>query len=310
MPIPTYEALMKPLLEAVADGQIHSIKDITESLANKFQLTPEERSQMLPSGTQPLFSNRVGWARTYLKKAGLLTSPSRGSIQITERGKSFLKESPAQINNEFLMRFDEFRAFIEESRVSRGLREELISEPESSAKTPEEALATAYAELRASLISDILDRVKKLTPRAFERLVVDVLVKIGYGSANEETARVIGRSGDEGIDGIIQQDPLGLDMIYIQAKQWTGPVSRPEVQKFVGALQGQRVRKGVFITSSKFTKEAIEFIRNAGANIILIDGKRLAELMFTYGVGVSTARNYEVKRLDSDYFAELEGIAE
>lgn len=314
MPIPSYESLMKPLLEAIADGRAHALSEIEERLAQHFHLTPEERSQRIPSGTQSLFYNRVGWARTYLKKAGLLTSPSRGFVQLTERGQAVLRENPAQIDNAFLMRFEAFRAFLEESRVSRGRHSDGEPEPEEvapgSASTADERMAAAYAELRARLISDVLERVKSLTPQAFERLVVDVLVKLGYGGGNERAGQVVGRSGDEGIDGLIHQDPLGVDTIYIQAKRWDQSVGRPEVQKFVGALQGQRARKGIFIISSEFTKEARDYAERLETKVILIDGRRLAELMVDHGVGVATARSYEVKRLDSDYFAELEGIAE
>lgn len=302
MAIPDYQTLMKPLLEVISDGNPHPMGGVVEALAKRFGLTPEELAEKIPSGTQPLFYNRVGWARTYLKKAGLLDSPQRGFVQITESGKQVLQQGVEKIDNDFLMQFEEFKKFREASKASpkaKGGDGAAIS-PE----TPQEALEAAYFELRSALISEIQETIRALPPRAFERLVVDVLVKMGYGGPDEQS-QVIGRSGDEGIDGVIRQDPLGIDTIYIQAKQWAGPVGRPELQKFVGALQAKSAKKGVFITSSDFTNEAKDYAARTG--LILIDGKRLAELMFEYGLGVSSVKSYEVKRIDSDYFAELKG---
>jgi restriction system protein len=311
MAIPDYQTLMKPLLEAVADGREHEIGALVEHLATQFGLTEEERNQLLPSGQQPIFANRVGWARTYLKKAGLLESPRRGWVRITERGRQVLQQNPPQIDNDFLMQFPEFCDFREQSRASQKQRSiESNAGAFTSTQTPEEALEIAYDELRSSRISEILERVRALSPRAFEQLIVAVLLNMGYGGADESAGQVLGKSGDEGIDGIIRQDPLGLDTIYLQAKQWQGIVGRPEVQRFVGALQGKRARKGIFITSSDFTEEARRYAEGLDSKVILIDGKRLAELMFLYNVGVTTTRTLEIKRIDNDYFAELEGIAE
>lgn len=303
MPVPDYETLMKPLLEAIADGKPYAISEVVEALAKRFDLTAEDLAEKIPSGTQSLFYNRVGWAKTYLQKAGLLSSPKRGVYRITERGKEVLREGPPEIDDDFLMRFEEFRQFLRRSRGSSGKKgDEAIPQ---TRQTPHELLEAAYLELRSSVVRDIQEAVQALTPQAFEQLVVDLLVKMGYGGLNGEAGEVVGRSGDEGIDGIIRQDPLGLDVIYIQAKQGAGPIGRPEVQKFVGALQGKRARKGVFITSAEFTSEAKGYAENTG--VILIDGQTLAEFMFDYGLGVTSVRSYEVKRLDSDYFAELKG---
>lgn len=311
MAIPDYQALMKPLLEALADGAEHQMSELIERLAVQFKLSEKERRQLLPSGGQEIFSNRVSWARTYLKKAGLLESSKRGWVRISEKGRQVLRQKPDRIDNSFLMQFTEFRVFIEQSRASQ---KHSAKETEAalfpSTRTPEEALEAAYDELRSNRISEILEKIKVLSPRAFERLIISVLLKMGYGGADENAGEVLGGSGDEGIDGLIRQDPLGLDTIYLQAKQWQGTVGRPEVQKFVGALQGKRARKGIFITSSDFTEEARRYAEGLESKVILIDGRRLAELMFIYNVGVSVARTLDIKRIDNDNFAELEGISE
>jgi len=306
MAIPDYQTLMKPLLEVISDGNPHPMSEVVEALAKRFGLTPEELAETISRGTQPLFYNRVGWARTFLKKAGLLVSPKRGFVQIKDRGRQVLQENVEKIDNDYLMRFEEFRNFIEASKAILKAKAGDDGAAVSSEKTPQEALEVAYFELRSALISEIQESIKELPPSAFERLVVDVLVKMGYGGRDGQS-QVVGRSGDEGIDGVIRQDPLGIDTIYIQAKQWAGPVGRPELQKFVGALQAKSAKKGVFITSSDFTNEAKDYAARTG--LILIDGKRLSELMFEYGLGVSPVKSYEVKRIDSDYFAELKGAA-
>jgi len=258
---------------------------------------------LIPSGTGTVIRNRVGWARTYLKKAGLLEYPRRGQFRITPRGQDVLKENPQRVDVKLLARFPEFIAF----RNARREAPEVDAEPaaaELDARTPEEALEAAYDRLRDNLEADLLDHVKAATPAFFERLVVKLLVEMGYGGDQRDAAQAVGRSGDGGIDGIIKEDHLGLDVIYIQAKRWDGTVSRPEVQKFAGALQGRRARKGVFITTSTFSRDAITFVESIDAKIILIDGARLAKLMIDHGVGVSTIETYAVKKIDSDYFME------
>ncbi len=301
MPIPDYETIMLPLLQSVADGGEYSMRDLIDILATRFGLTDEERNRLLPSGQQPVFDNRVGWARTYLLKAGLLTSPRRGFIRITERGQQVLKENPERIDNEFLSRYEEFRDFRQasRSRISASTHAE-----HREAVTPLEALERAHARLQEDLAEELLRRVKEVPPTFFERLVVQLLLAMGYGGSRQEAGQAIGRSGDEGIDGIINEDRLGLDVVYIQAKRWSDPVGRPEIQKFVGALQGKRARKGIFITTSSFTHEALDYASNIDVRIVLIDGMQLVRLMIEYNIGVSTQGKYEIKGIDHDFFLE------
>ena len=306
MPIPDFQTIMLPLLELAEDDAIHYIRDAVEQLNDHFSLSEEEKSRLLSSGQQPIFYNRVGWARTYLKKAGLLEDPKRGYFRITERGKSVLQEKPARIDMKFLKRFPEY---IEFRQTTRETEEPGEGEEDLEYLTPEEALEDAYQRIRSGLADDLLTYVLKSTHGFFEKLVVEVLVKMGYGGSQRDAARAVGRSGDEGIDGVIYEDRLGLDIIYIQAKKWDGEssVGRPEIQKFVGALQGKRAKKGIFITTSRFTEEAREYARNIDTKVVLIDGKRLSELMIDYGVGVTPRTTYELKTFDSDYFGEISG---
>ncbi|HKZ03601.1 MAG TPA: restriction endonuclease [Pyrinomonadaceae bacterium] len=300
MAIPDYQTLMLPLLKLASDEKEHSLKDATEALAQEFKLTEAELAEMLPSARKTRFYDRVGWAGTYLRKAGLLNSPRRGRFQITERGLDVLKHPPERVTVDFLEQFDEFVEF----RMRREKDGEEVVTPEIEPQTPEEAIEAAYQSLRQSLADEILQTIKNCSPSFFERLVVDVLVKMGYGGTRKDAGKAIGRSGDDGIDGIINEDRLGLDVVYIQAKKWDNPVGRPEIQKFAGALQGQRARKGIFITTSTFTKEAQEFASRIDSKITLIDGETLSQLMIDYNVGVNTLAAYELKRLDSDYFIE------
>lgn len=299
MPIPDYQTIMLPLLSHVADGKEHSLRQATEALRGVFKLTETERKELLPSGRQPTFDNRVGWARTYLKKAGLVETPRRGQLAITERGRQVLKKEPTIIDVKFLEQFEEFNEF-------KALRHDSESPTEGSADagTPEETFETAYQKLRLDLAEDLLRTIKGCSPEFFERLVVDVLVAMGYGGTRKDAGQAIGRAGDDGIDGIIKEDRLGLDIIYIQAKRWEGSVGRPEIQKFAGALQGHRARKGVFITTSSFSKDALEYVSRIDSKIVLIDGQTLAGLMMDHGVGVATVASYEVKKVDGDYFIE------
>lgn len=312
MPIPDYESAMLPLLQLASDGAEHRFRDAVEQLAAQFELTDAERAEMLPSGTAPLFDNRIGWARTYLKQAGLLESPKRGLFKITDRGRAVLASRPPRIDAGFLDQFEEFRAFRSRRRegtadlpaarnteVHQGTAE-VAGLP--TRQTPEDLLASAYRRLRGDLEAEVLEQVKAASPAFFERLVIDLLVAMGYGGSRQDAGRAVGKSGDGGIDGIIKEDKLGLDVIYVQAKRWDGTVGRPEVQKFAGALQGQRANKGVFITTSSFTRDAIEYATAINSKIILIDGQQLASLMIDHNVGVSTVGMYELKRLDNDYF--------
>jgi len=299
MPIPDYQTLMLPLLRCFADGKEHSIQDLVNTLAREFSLSPEELRELLPSGKQTVFYSRVGWAKTYLAKAKLIDKVRRSHYVMTSRGREVLNENPPEIKNEFLAQFPEFTEFRRREAQKEAQSEKEIYREE---KTPEEVLEEAYAELRESLAQELLDIVRQSTPAFFERLVVELLVRMGYGGSHREAARAVGQVGDEGIDGIIDQDRLGLDTIYIQAKKWDQCVGRPEIQKFVGALAGKRAKKGVFITTSSFSQEAVRYVSTIEARIVLIDGKRLAELMIDYGVGVTTVTTYQLKRVDSDYF--------
>jgi restriction system protein len=306
MAIPDYQSCMLPLLRFVSDGQEHQLKDAAQSLAGEFQLTPEELSEFLPSGQQPVFINRIGWARTYMKKAGLLRNTRRGYFQITDRGLTVVREKPAEVNVKYLERFPEFLEFRTGARKDAAPEESaptLEAEP-APTQTPHEALEAAYERLRSELASELLLALKSADPGLFENIVVELLVKMGYGGSRKDAGKAIGRSGDEGIDGIIKEDHLGLDNIYIQAKRWQATVGRPEIQKFAGALQGQRARKGIFITTSDFSKEASDYVSRIDSKIVLIDGKSLARLMMDFGVGVTSVATYDVKRIDSDYFAD------
>ncbi len=303
--IPDYQTIMFPLLKLVSDKKEHKYRDIIENLAMKFNVSDEERKELLASGNQAIFDNRVGWAKTYLKKAGLLDSPKRATFIITDLGIEVLKRDIDRIDAKFLRQFPSFLEFQNSSREENEKEEEIVSQ-EPSAKTPEENLDTAYQRIRKSLASELLNKVIDLSPSFFERLVVELLVKMGYGGSIKDAGKTIGRSGDEGIDGTIKEDRLGLDIIYIQAKRWrTGnAVGRPEIQKFVGALAGQGAKKGIFITTSNFTKEALEYTPRNETKIVLIDGVQLAQLMIDNNLGCTVQQIYELKKIDSDYFGE------
>jgi restriction system protein len=304
MPIPNYQTIMLPLLQLASDKQEHKFSDAVQYIAEKFSLTDEEKGELLPSGTQAVFNNRVGWARSYLKQAALLSSTKRGYFKITEQGLNLLAEKPEKINSALLERYAEFQEFRNRKKDQSKIPEETGTTHIPENETPEDSLAAAYKLLRKNLEDEILASVKDSSPAFFERLVVDLLVKMGYGGNRQDAGRALGKSGDGGIDGIINEDQLGLDVIYIQAKRWDGVVGRPEIQKFAGALQGQRARKGVFITTSGFTKEAMEYASLIESKIILISGEKLASLMAQHNVGVTVVGKYEVKKIDSDYFDE------
>lgn len=298
MAIPDFQTIMLPLLKFAGDGKEHTLHEAVDKLAEDFKLTEEEQATLLPSGQQTVFLNRVGWSRTYMKKAGLLESPRRSYFAITKRGKEVLASNPSKLDRVFLEQYPEFIEF----QAIRHEKEEEVSLTISD--TPEEVLESAFQSLRQSLASDILQQIKSSPPRLFERLVVQLLVAMGYGGSLKDAGKAVGKSGDEGIDGIIKEDRLGLDIIYIQAKRWENTISRPEIQKFAGALQGQRAKKGIFITTSDFTKEAITFVSNIDSKIVLIDGQQLAQFMIDHNIGVTPVTNYEIKRIDSDYFSE------
>ena len=296
--IPDYQTCMLPLLKYAADNKEHKFSDAVDVLSNQFKLTKEEREELLPSKTQEVISNRIGWARTYMKKAGLLEDTRRGYFKITERGLGVINENLQKITTKFLGKFDEFKEFRQKHNEKESISENITTND----ATPEEMLETGYAKLSENLVDDILSKIAECSPSFFEHLVVDLLVHMGYGGSFSEAAQIVGKSGDEGIDGIIKEDKLGLDTIYIQAKRWKGVVGRPEIQKFAGALLGQKASKGVFITTSTFTKEADEYASSVDRKVVLIDGEKLASLMIEHNVGISTIRTFEIKRIDSDYF--------
>ncbi|MFP3042117.1 restriction endonuclease [Treponema primitia] len=303
MYIPDFQSIMLPLLEIASDKKNHEFRDVIEILTKRFKLTDEQKQELLPSGKQPIFENRTGWAKTHLKKAGLLNYPKRGCIEITERGISVLEEKPEKIDMKFLKRFDEYNEFLNLTNQNK-TEDETIHDIENH--TPEELIETAFQNIKRTLADEILEKIRNVTPTFFERLVVDLLVKMGYGGSIKDAGKAIGKTNDEGIDGTIKEDKLGLDIIYIQAKRWKegNVVGRPEIQKFVGALAGQGAKKGIFITASSFSKEALEYAPKNETKIIMIDGIQLAELMIEYNVGVSNQQIYEIKKMDSDYFGE------
>jgi restriction system protein len=301
MSVPDYQTLMLPVLQIAQDGNEHTMSEVVQILADAFHLTMEDRSELLPSGQQYRFDNRVHWARSYLKQAGLLESTGRGKFRITERGISVLGGNPAFINQAFLQQFPEFLEF-----KNRSTKTETVSEvdvPETT-QTPEEILESSYQNLRNKLVQEILERIMSCSPRFFERLVVDLLVRMGYGGSRKDAGRAIGQSGDGGVDGIINEDRLGLDVVYVQAKRWGNTVGRPLVQAFAGSLEGFRAKKGVMITTSSYSRDALDYVGRIEKRIVLIDGEQLAQYMIDYGVGVAEMVSYTVKRIDLDYFDE------
>ncbi len=301
MPIPDYQSIMLPLLKFADDRKEHSTGQAIEGLAREFHLSNEELQELLPSGQQPMFANRLNWAKTYLKKAGLLKSDKRGSFQITDRGLQVLIENPKRIDAAFLKKFPEFLEFAGTKKDKQVVP---VPDDLNDHETPEEMIEAAYQKVRQGLAVELLQTIKTCTPAFFERLVIDLLVKMGYGGTRKDAGKAIGKSGDGGIDGIIKEDRLGLDIVYIQAKRWDSAVSRPEIQKFAGALQGQRAKKGIFLTTSSFTKEARDYASMIESKIVLIDGDLLAQLMIDFNIGVTSVASYELKRVDSDYFTE------
>lgn len=301
MSIPDFQTLMLPLLQFTGDKQEHSFKEAIPYLANQFNLTEEERKELLPSGKQSKFTNRVYWTKTHLEKAGLLTSPQRGVFTITKEGLKVLKKKPTSINIKFL---EQYHCYYQFRTSSSNEQSENHCSIELERETPEEALENAYQQLQKTLAIEILENIKQCSPNFFESLVVNLLVNMGYGGSKKEAGQALQRTRDEGIDGIIKEDRLGLDIIYLQAKRWENIVGRPEIQKFVGALQGQKAKKGIFITTSDFTRDAIDYVSKIDIKIILLNGNRLTELMIEYNVGVTSIAQYQVKRIDSDYFIE------
>lgn len=302
MPIPDFQTVMLPLLRFAGDRREHSTREAVDSLAEDFSLSDEERNELLPSGQQATFTNRVLWAVTYLKKAGLLEPTRRAHFRVTNRGAEVLHQAPSRVDVKFLERYPEFIEFRNKRNTPEQKHTSQASGADNEDQTPEEAIEAAYQRIRSDLATELLQQMMSCSPAFFERLVVDVLLRMGYGGTRKDAGQAIGRSGDGGIDGIIKEDRLGLDVIYIQAKRWDGTVGRPEIQKFVGALQGQRARKGVFITISQFSADAIQYASMIDSKVVLVDGETLARLMIDHGVGVTPTASYEIKRIDADYF--------
>lgn len=301
---------MRPILVALEDGTDRSIREVRERLAEHFSLTADDLAEQIPSGRAKTFQNRVGWATTYLYRTGLIERPKRSTYRITPRGQEVLATNPKRVDLKILSQFEEFNEFRQsrpdDSKPAAG-GSDTSDGPDVITQTPEEQIDAAYRELRSALAADLLDRVRERSPEFFEQLVLDVLHAMGYGGTHEGAIQRLGQSGDEGVDGVIREDELGLDLIYVQAKRWSNTVSRPEIQKFFGALHGQRANKGVFITTSSFSKGATTYAEGVTPRVILVDGKDLARLMMDYDVGVTVAKSYRLKRVDLDYFVADDG---
>ena len=299
MPIPTMYDLTLPILKSLNDGKRHDSSALLNHLAQHFKLQATEINERTSSGRNRL-ANRISWTRMELRNAGLLEYMDGGASRITERGRKVLADNPTRIDKTFLNQFEEYRDVLEKDTAEPDKK--LLDKEDED--TPEENLKAAYDTIRSYLANEILEMVKNSSPSFFERLVVDVLVGMGYGGSREEAGKAVGGVGDGGIDGIINEDRLGLDVIYIQAKRWESPVGSPQIRNFVGALAGQKAGKGVFITTSSFTQDAREFVKTVGTRIILIDGRQLSDFMIDYNVGVATEAVYELKRIDTAYFKD------
>jgi len=290
---------MLPLLKSFEEGEIKSSKELRFNMVNHFNITEEEQKEKIPSGKQFTYSNRIAWAISYLKMAELIFSPKRGSYRITEEGVNVLKNPPDKITISFLKQFENF------SKNRNPEKDENIEQDEQiTDKTPDELIEIGYKQIKNELSLQLLNQIKDDSPYFFEKLVLDLLLKMGYGGSEMDNGELTQKGSDEGIDGIIKEDRLGLDKIYIQAKKWENNVGRPEIQKFVGALQGKRAKKGIFITTSTFSKDAYDYAQNLDVAVILIDGKKLAEYMIENELGVTLKQNYKIFNIDSDYFIE------
>jgi restriction system protein len=305
MAIPDFQTIMLPLLRITENGEKHRHGDVSAALAAQFDLSEAEINELLPSGKQARFNNRVAWARAYLKKAGLIENSSRGVFHITEQGMTLLKSDPPRIDIKFLMKYPGIQEWHNKSprpTSDENKNPEDCNGADAKSQTPLETLVASYQELGRKLSDDIIEQIMKCSPKFFEELVIDLLQKMGYGGSRINAAQVTGRSGDEGIDGIIKQDKLGLDIVYVQAKRWSNTVSAQEVRAFAGSLGGQKAQKGIMITTSQFTPAAWEFVEKSDRKIVLVDGERLAQLMIEYDIGVTKVQDYTVKRVDLDYF--------
>lgn len=307
MPVPDYQTVMLPLLRLTSDGQEHTLVQAADAIADEFNLTDEERKEMLSGSGQLKIYNRVGWSRTYMAKAGLLEAVGRGKFKITERGLELLKQKPKKIDVNLLNQYPEFVEFRtgstgNKSNASAGNGVDLVA----AQQTPQELLESSYQALHRQVADELIEKISRSSPRFFEKLVVDLLVAMGYGGSRRDAGQALltGKSGDDGIDGIIKEDRLGLDAVYVQAKRWKGTVGRPDVQSFAGSLEGHRARKGVFITISQFSADAREYVTRIEKKIILVDGQQLANLSIEFGIGVEAVNSYKIHRIDTDYFEE------
>jgi restriction system protein len=307
MAIPDFQSVMLPLVNILGDGQERTMREVTDLLAASFRLTVQEREELLPSGQQRLFNNRVGWAKSHLKAAGLLENPVRGRVRISDLGRQVLAENPVAINVKFLKRFPSYCDFIGKSATAQDEGVSGETAPVEEHRTPLELIDAAYKSLRRATAEDLLSKLRICSPTFFESVVVRLLVAMGYGGVAGQ-GTVTGKSGDGGIDGVIKQDKLGLDVVCIQAKRWDGPVGRPVIQGFVGSMDYIRAKKGVILTTSTFTRDAADFVeRIEGKKVVLINGDQLAELMIEHGLGVITTKTYEIREVSNDFFDETEG---
>ena len=299
MAIPDFESIMLPLLKCVQDGKVWSMVDVEKFLISKLGLSDEDANQLKPSSSyETIFSNRTRWARFYMKKAGLLIDPKRGHTQITTEGVNVLKQNPSKIDNNFLKQFPSFVEFYGKKKDEEQ-KTESFSFGASIIQSPEDKIIDGFSEIRRGLESDILEKIKLNPPGFFEKTIIVLLEKMGYGDGT-----VTGKSGDGGIDGMVKQDKLGLDEIYVQAKRWENNVPSREVRDFAGALASKKSKKGIFITTSNFSKDAIEFVSTVDSKIILIDGEKLAKLMFDFNIGFEQGDTYQLKKIDEDFFDE------
>ena len=301
MAIPAYQSFFKPVLTIASDGKEHSTPEVVEQVSRELKLSEEDRKALLPSGKQRIVDNRVAWSITYLVKALLLERTKRGLFSIAPRGREVLASKPEKIDRAFLLKYPEFRAFALADGQPQAPQ---LKADEDDLQTPHDRLVSSYQTIRKQLSQEILERTLKCSPRFFEEVVIDVLLALGYGGNRKDAGQAVGKTGDGGIDGIIKEDKLGLDVIYLQAKRWEGPVGEPELHKFAGSLDKKKATRGIFITTSRFTESAIEFVAEIQKKIVLIDGETLADLMIDNNVGVGEVETYTVKRLDSDYFQE------
>lgn len=301
MAVPDFQSFFKPLLDIASDGNEHSLCEARERIATLLNLTQSDLEEQLPSGTQTKFYNRVAWAKSFFVQARVLESPKKGIFKITERGKELFTKGHSRIDVRILNQYPEFKEFHTGSKTGKKEHVEITDHDQ----TPEELLQNSYLSIRKELAANLFQKIKANSPAFFEKLVVDLMVSMGYGGSKSDASNsIVGKSGDEGIDGIIKEDRLGLDVIYLQAKRWEGIVGRPEIQKFVGALHGQRAKKGVFITTGKYSREATDYVKNIDPKVILIDGEKLVDYMIDLNLGTTTSTTLEIKKIDSDYFEE------